>query len=92
MAQQRLNKARIWPIILTMEQVRANPTIAKRHERCAYIRCCYLADALNCYGFKADCALYLRSNREMLSDADFDRAMNTLIDKVRAEDQNLALK
>ncbi len=75
-----------------MEQVKIAPTIAKRHERCAYIRCCYLADALNCYGFKADCALYLRSNRETLSREDFDLAMNTLIDKVRAKDQNLALK
>ncbi|MBN4056919.1 hypothetical protein JYU19_01270 [bacterium AH-315-J21] len=75
-----------------MERTKITPTLAKRHERCAYIRCCYLADALNCYGFKADCALYLRSNKQGLSGPDFDRAMNSLIDKVRAEDQNLDLK
>jgi len=87
-----LNLARLVPIYTTMERTRPTSTVAKRHERCAYIRCCYLADALNCYGFKADCALYLRSNRETLSSEDFDRAMNTLIDKVRARDQHLTLK
>lgn len=61
----------------------------RRHERCAYIKCCYLADALGCYGFKADCVLYQRSNQEDFSVEDFDRQMNDLIDKVRAKAQSL---
>ena len=61
----------------------------RRHERCAYIKCCYLADALGCYGFKADCALYRRSNGEEALDADFNRAMDDLIDRVRARAQRL---
>lgn len=63
--------------------------IRRRHERCAYIKCCYLADALGCYGFKADCVLYQRSNDQTFSDEDFDREMNTLIDQVRAKAQAL---
>ncbi|MFQ5607997.1 MAG: hypothetical protein ACE5GA_08625 [Candidatus Zixiibacteriota bacterium] len=61
----------------------------RRHERCAFIRCCYLADELNCYGFMADCALYQRSNGALLSEEQFDRAVNDLIDTVRAKDQRL---
>lgn len=63
--------------------------VAKRHERCAYIKCCYLADALGCYGFKADCALYRRSNGEKPLDDDFNKAMDDLIDRVRARAQQL---
>jgi len=59
-------------------------------ERCAYIRCCYLADALNCFGYKADCHLYQKSNGIELKPHDFDAAMDELIDKVRARTQNLA--
>ena len=62
---------------------------ARKHERCAYLKCCYLADALGCYGFKSDCNLYRRSNGETLSERDFDEAMDKLIDKVRARAQHL---
>ncbi len=61
----------------------------KQHERCAFIRCCYLADELNCYGFKADCALYQRSNGALLPEKAFNRAVDNLIDKVRAKDERL---
>lgn len=73
----------------TEETGKTSATLPRRHERCAYIKCCYLADSLGCYGFKYDCALYLRSNGEATSSADFDSAMNELIDKARAKAQNL---
>jgi len=63
--------------------------VKKHHERCAYIRCCYLADELNCYGYKYDCVLFQKSNGIDRSQVEFDRAVDKLIDRVRAKDQNL---
>ena len=74
---------------LSMAGADPNPLTKKAHQRCAFIRCCYLADALNCYGYKVDCALYKKSNDLFLRSKDFDEAMNSLIDTVRAKDQSL---
>lgn len=61
----------------------------KQHERCAFIRCCYLADELDCFGFKADCVLYQRSNGVMLPEEAFNNAVDDLIDRVRAKAERL---
>ena len=47
--------------------------------RCHYIENCYLAEALECYGYKLDCPLYMRSNGEPCNDARFHAAMDRLI-------------
>ena len=74
---------------MSMAGAELKPLPKKVHQRCAFIRCCYLADALNCYGYKSDCALYKKSNGLYLRERDFDEAMNSLIDNVRAKDQSL---
>lgn len=57
--------------------------------RCAYIRACYLAEELRCFGYKTDCALYQKSNGEYYSKSAFHRAMNQLIDKAKARYEKL---
>lgn len=57
----------------------------KTANRCAFIRVCYLAEGLMCYGYKTDCVLYRRSNGEICSAVRFDEAMNRLIDRTRAK-------
>ena len=47
----------------------------KRACRCTYIRACYLAEELKCFGFKADCPLYRKSNGQFCSEARFHEAM-----------------
>jgi hypothetical protein len=61
----------------------------KKPERCAYIRACYMAEELTCFGYKTDCTLYRKSNGEFFNESQFDRAMNELIDKTRARHLNL---
>ena len=56
----------------------------KKSERCAYVRACYLAEELRCFGYKTDCVLYQKSNGEFYNEANFHDAMNKLIDKARA--------
>jgi hypothetical protein len=51
----------------------------KKSVRCTYLKSCYLAEALECYGFKTDCPLYLRINGEQCNDIRFDSAMDELI-------------
>lgn len=51
--------------------------------RCRYLKDCYLAEELKCYGYKTDCPLYQQSNNEMYNEDRFDDAMNRLIDKTR---------
>lgn len=51
----------------------------KRSVRCTYLKSCYLAEALDCYGFKIDCPLYMRTNDEPCNVARFDAAMDKLI-------------
>jgi hypothetical protein len=61
----------------------------KKNERCAYLKCCYLAEGLKCFGYKTDCVLYLKSNGEQYSEARFHDAMNRLINKTRAKYEKL---
>ncbi len=60
-------------------------TVPKRAERCSYIRVCYLAESLNCFGYKIDCPLYQKSNGLYFDEKRFDDAMNRLINKTRAK-------
>lgn len=50
-------------------------------ERCVYLKVCYLADELKCFGYKTDCSLYQKSNGELYSESRFDEAMDKLINK-----------
>ena len=47
--------------------------------RCHYVNNCYLAEELECYGYKIDCPLYMRSNGEPCNHARFHAAMDRLI-------------
>lgn len=53
--------------------------------RCAYIRACYLAEELKCFGYKTDCPLYRKCNGEYYDEGQFHEAMDRLIDKARAQ-------
>jgi hypothetical protein len=57
--------------------------------RCAYIRVCYVADALTCFGYRTDCPLYLKTNGAPHDLDRFHRAMDELIDKARAKSLDL---
>ncbi len=57
----------------------------KKNERCAYVRACYLAEELRCFGYKTDCVLYQKSNGEFYNESSFHDAMNKLIDKARTK-------
>ncbi|MEW6049863.1 MAG: hypothetical protein AB1644_02220 [Candidatus Zixiibacteriota bacterium] len=57
----------------------------QKTERCAYLRCCYLAESLKCFGYKTDCVLYQQSNGESYSEEKFHEAMDTLINKTKAK-------
>lgn len=61
----------------------------RKASRCAYIRACYLAEELRCFGYKTDCILYRKSNGDYLSDEQFHDAMNRLIDKTKARYEKL---
>jgi hypothetical protein len=54
-------------------------------EQCAYLKCCYLADSLDCYGYKSDCVLYKKSNNLFFARKSFDDAVDRLIDKTKAK-------
>ncbi|MCB2201362.1 hypothetical protein KQH51_01370 [bacterium] len=57
--------------------------------RCAYIRACYLAEELRCFGYRTDCVLYQKSNGEYAGEERFHEAMDKLIDKTKAKYENL---
>ncbi|RKX29639.1 MAG: hypothetical protein DRP47_01270 [Candidatus Zixiibacteriota bacterium] len=61
----------------------------KKAERCSYIRACYLAEGLKCFGYKSDCPLYQKSNGKFLSKQRFDEAMDRLIDKTKVKYEKL---
>ncbi len=65
----------------------ANQDHTPKVERCAYIRACYLAEELRCFGYKTDCPLYLKSNGEYYSHERFNEAMDKLINKTIAKYQ-----
>lgn len=62
----------------------------KRTVRCAYLKDCYLAEALECYGFKTDCPLYMKCNDEPCSEARFHAAMDRLIRRTKEKHDRLA--
>jgi len=57
----------------------------QKSEICAYKECCYLADALECFGYKLDCVLYRKSNNRFYTRKSFDEAVDRLINKARAK-------
>jgi len=61
----------------------------KKTVRCTYLKNCYLASALECYGFKADCPLYMRVNDEPCNEARFNAAMDDLILRTRRKHERL---
>lgn len=61
----------------------------KKRQVCAYKKVCYIAEAMDCYGYKLDCPLYLKSNGEFLSEQAFHQALDQLIDKTKAKHQGL---
>ena len=63
----------------------SNKTPPKPALRCAYIRACYMAEELKCFGYKTDCPLYQKSNGEFYNESRFHDAMNQLIDQTRAK-------
>ncbi|MBU8934562.1 MAG: hypothetical protein KOO62_11235 [candidate division Zixibacteria bacterium] len=67
----------------------SSSNMPRKAERCAYIRACYLAEGLKCFGYKTDCPLYQKSNGDFCSKGRFDQAMDELIDKTRAKFENL---
>ncbi len=59
--------------------------------RCAYLHCCYMADLLDCYGYKLDCILYLKSNNQFYTTRAFDEAVNRLIDKAKVKHHKISV-
>jgi len=57
----------------------------KKAERCAYLKACYLAEELKCFGYKTDCVLYQESNGEEFDQSRFDQAVDRLINKTMAK-------
>lgn len=53
--------------------------------KCLYVDVCYLAEALQCYGYKLDCALYTKTNKGTVTESDFHKAINELIDTTKAK-------
>ena len=51
----------------------------KNNVRCAYLKACYLGEAQECFGFKVDCPLYMKSNGEPCNEARFHAAVDRLI-------------
>jgi hypothetical protein len=58
-------------------------------KRCAYLKCCYLAEAANCFGYKTDCPLYMVSNDEEVSEVSFHKSMDALIDQTKIKVETL---
>lgn len=61
----------------------------KKPQECAYIKVCYLSEAMDCFGYKLDCPLYIKSNGDFLPEHDFHEAVNKLIDKTKANHMGL---
>ena len=61
----------------------------KKKQQCAYKNVCYIAEAMDCFGYKLDCPLYLKSNGEFLDETSFHRAVDSLIDRTKAEHHGL---
>lgn len=61
----------------------------KKAERCAYLKVCFLAEELKCFGYMTDCALYQKSNGEDLTQERFNEAMDRLINKTMVRHQKI---
>jgi hypothetical protein len=57
--------------------------------RCAYVKVCYLTEAMKCFGYKTDCVLFQKSNGEDCPEQKFHQAMDSLIDKTKAKFEKL---
>lgn len=55
----------------------------KQSKKCSYFDFCYIAEAADCFGYRTDCALFMITNDENVSEAHFHKAMNQLIDKTK---------
>jgi len=67
-----------------------NPaTRQKKILRCAYVKVCYLTEAMKCFGYKTDCVLFQKSNGDFCNADEFHSAMDTLINKTKAKYENL---
>ncbi len=64
-------------------------TRQKKISRCAYVKVCYLTEALKCFGYKTDCVLFQKSNGDYCKADEFDAAMDQLINKTKAKYENL---
>lgn len=53
--------------------------------KCLYVDVCYLAEALQCYGYKLECALYTKTNKGSVTEQDFHQAINELINTTKAK-------
>jgi len=62
---------------------------AKIAERCLYIRACYIAEELDCFGYKSNCPLYQKSNGNYCDEEVFNQAMDKLINTTRSKFENL---
>jgi len=60
-------------------------TTTRKLDRCAYLKACYLAEELKCFGYKTDCPLYQKSTGEYFDEYRFNEAMDKLIDKTIAK-------
>jgi len=62
----------------------------KNNVRCAYLKACYLGEAQECFGFKIDCPLYMKSNGEQCNEARFHAAMDRLIVRTKTRHDMMA--
>ncbi|MEA1979644.1 MAG: hypothetical protein U9N54_01535 [candidate division Zixibacteria bacterium] len=65
---------------VTMDKKKKAP---KKNKRCAYVYSCYLAEDLECFGYKSDCVLYKQSNGQYFGEKEFNETMDKLINKTR---------